>query len=188
MWSVNVFPKVIQLNSFHCSDRPKPIPKPKISDHYSIALPNKALSNFETTNVWRKIKQWPLAPNLREWQITRANVTRRVTFFSKMAFGEYRRVWRVLGKWFGECWRVWRVRATRLGESRRVWRVRATPLGECRRVWRVSHISENGRFGEYSNSLNSPASSHCLRKIQVLVMLYFSLFQDSANDFKQLKK
>ncbi len=40
-------------------------------------------------------KQWPLAPNLREWRITRANVARRVTFFSKMAFsnvgesGEY---------------------------------------------------------------------------------------------------
>jgi hypothetical protein len=30
-------------------------------------------------------KQWPLAPNSREWQITRANVARRVTFFSKMA-------------------------------------------------------------------------------------------------------
>ncbi len=82
-------------------------------------------------------KQWPLAPNLREWQITRANVARRVTFFSKMVFGECRQVWRVLGKWFGECWRVWRVRATRLGECWQVWRVRATWLGECWRVWRV---------------------------------------------------
>ncbi len=28
-------------------------------------------------------KQWPLAPNLPKWRITRANVSRRVTFFSK---------------------------------------------------------------------------------------------------------
>jgi hypothetical protein len=44
---------------------------------------------------WASLKQWPLAPNSREWQITRANVARQVTFFSKMAFGECRRVWRV---------------------------------------------------------------------------------------------
>jgi hypothetical protein len=84
-----------------------------------------------------EIKQWPLAPNSREWRITRANVARRVTFFSKMAFGKCRRVWQVLSKWFGECWRVWQVRTTRLGKCWRVWRVRATRLGECRRVWRV---------------------------------------------------
>jgi hypothetical protein len=65
---------------------------------------------------WVYNKQWPLAPNLQEWRITRANVARQVTFFSKMAFGKCRRVWQVLGKWFGECWRVWRVRATQLGE------------------------------------------------------------------------
>jgi hypothetical protein len=29
------------------------------------------------------IKQWPLAPNLPKWQITRANVLRRVTFLLK---------------------------------------------------------------------------------------------------------
>ena len=40
-------------------------------------------------------KQWPLAPNLRKWRITRANVSRQVTFLSKMAFGECGRVWRV---------------------------------------------------------------------------------------------
>jgi hypothetical protein len=28
-------------------------------------------------------KQWPLAPNSPKWRITRANVSRRVTFFSK---------------------------------------------------------------------------------------------------------
>jgi hypothetical protein len=41
------------------------------------------------------IKQWPLAPNSPKWQITRANVSRRVTIFSKMAFGECGRVWQV---------------------------------------------------------------------------------------------
>jgi hypothetical protein len=55
--------------------------------------------------------QWPLAPNSRDSLITRANVSRRVTFFSKMAFGECRRVWRVRAKQVGKCWRVWRVLA-----------------------------------------------------------------------------
>jgi hypothetical protein len=87
--------------------------------------------------LWIFFKQWPLAPNSQEWQITRANVSRRVTFFSKMAFGECPRVWRVRATRLGECRRVWRVRATRLGECRRVWRVRATRHGECRQVWQV---------------------------------------------------
>jgi hypothetical protein len=46
------------------------------------------------------LKQWPLAPNLRDSLITGANVLRRVTFFSKMAFGECRRV---RAKQVGEC-------------------------------------------------------------------------------------
>ena len=46
-------------------------------------------------------KQWPLAPNSRDSRVTRANLSRRVTFFLKTAFGE--------------CRRVWRVRPTRLG-------------------------------------------------------------------------
>jgi hypothetical protein len=75
--------------------------------------------------IWEITKQWPLAPNLQKWQITRANVSRRVTFFSKMAFGECRRVWRVLATWLGKCRRVWRVLAKLLGECRRVWRVLA---------------------------------------------------------------
>ena len=102
-------------------------------------------------------KQWPLAPNSQEWRITRANVARRVTFFSKMAFGECLRVWRVLGKWFGKCWRVWRVRVTRLGECWRVWRVRATRLGECWRVWRVratrlGNVGESGESAQHGSA------------------------------------
>ncbi len=42
---------------------------------------------------WVLPKQWPLAPNSRKWRITRANVSRRITFLSKMAFGECGRVW-----------------------------------------------------------------------------------------------
>jgi hypothetical protein len=61
-------------------------------------------------------KQWPLAPNLREWQITHANVSRRVTFFPEMAFGECGRVWRVQTKQVGECRQVWQVRAKQVGE------------------------------------------------------------------------
>jgi hypothetical protein len=78
-----------------------------------------------------KIKQWPLAPNSRDLLITCANVARRVTFFSKMAFGECRQVWRVRAKQVGKCRQVWRVRATRLGECPLVWRELAKPLDEC---------------------------------------------------------
>ena len=42
-------------------------------------------------------KQWPLAPNLRDSLITRANVSGRV--------------WRVRAKQVGECQRGWRVLA-----------------------------------------------------------------------------
>ncbi len=43
-------------------------------------------------------KQWLLVKLARVSQITRANLARRVTFFSKMAFGKFPRVWRVLPK------------------------------------------------------------------------------------------
>ena len=79
----------------------------------------------------RKTKQWPLAPNLRDSLINRANVSRRVTFFSKIAFGECQRVWRVRAKQVGECRRVWQVRANQVGECRQVWQVLANPLDEC---------------------------------------------------------
>jgi hypothetical protein len=77
-------------------------------------------------------KQWPLAPNLHDSLITRANVSRRVTFISKMAFWECRRVWRVRAKQVGEYRRVWRVRAKQVGKWQRVWQVRANQVSECR--------------------------------------------------------
>ncbi len=51
-------------------------------------------------------KQWPLAPNSPKWRITRANVSRQVTFFSKMANVERERMYRVRGNGWrmsGEC-------------------------------------------------------------------------------------
>jgi hypothetical protein len=56
--------------------------------------------------IWEIIKQWPLAPNSPKWQITRANVSRQVTFFSKMANVECERMYRVRGNGWrmsGEC-------------------------------------------------------------------------------------
>jgi hypothetical protein len=69
-------------------------------------------SNFEQftpTHIYNETKQWPLAPNSQKWRITRANVSRRVTFLSKMAFGECGRVWRA--SQMATFWRmrVWRV-------------------------------------------------------------------------------
>jgi hypothetical protein len=69
------------------------------------------------------IKQWPLAPNLRDSLKTCANWAWRVTFFSKMAFGECQRVWRVLpnclanvGK-SGESLPNWLANVSESGES-----------------------------------------------------------------------
>jgi hypothetical protein len=53
------------------------------------------------------LKQWPLAPHSPDSLITRVNLARWLIFFSKMAFGECRRVWGVLAKVLGKCWRVW---------------------------------------------------------------------------------
>jgi hypothetical protein len=44
------------------------------------------------------LKQWPLAPNSPKWQITRANVSRRVTKSLKKPFGECERMYRVRAK------------------------------------------------------------------------------------------
>ncbi len=40
-----------------------------------------------------------MATRRRDSRVTRVNLARRVTFISKMAIGECRRVWRVLAKW-----------------------------------------------------------------------------------------
>ncbi len=96
------------------------------------------------------IKQWPLAPNSREWRITRANVARRVTFFSKTAVGECWRVWRVLAKRLGEC--------CEFGESMQHGLANVGESGES-----VHHgLANVGEFGEYSPSLlaNVGASAH----------------------------
>ncbi len=85
------------------------------------------LKNNLVTLKWVVTKQWPLAPNLQEWQINCANVSRRFTFFPEMAFGECGRVWEVREKQVGECRQVWRVQAKQVGKCRRVWRVLAKP-------------------------------------------------------------
>ncbi len=82
-------------------------------------------------------KEWSFVPNSRDSRGTHTNSARRVTFFSKMAFGECRRVWRVRATRLGECRQFWQVRTTWLNKCWRVWRVRATRLNKCRRVWRV---------------------------------------------------
>jgi hypothetical protein len=67
-------------------------------------------------------KQWPLAPNLQEWRITRANVSRRVTFLSKMDFGKCGRVWRVPKMatfWRMRVWQVFKIKPGGLDWSRR---------------------------------------------------------------------
>ncbi len=83
--------------------------------------------------VWVEGKQWPLAPNSPKWRITRANVSRRVTFFSKMAFGECERMYRVRGKWLANVGRMYRVRGKWLANVGRMYRVRPKQVGNYRR-------------------------------------------------------
>jgi hypothetical protein len=52
-------------------------------------------SLFCIEDIYVKTKQWPLAPNSRKWQITRANVSNASHIFPEMTFGECGRVWRV---------------------------------------------------------------------------------------------
>ena len=133
------------LNLLRASKRPRRLMSTPI-------LRNKA--DIVGNSYCSGTKQWPLAPNSPKWRITRANVSNA----NANAFGECRRVRRVLGKRLGECRRVWRVRATRLGECWRVWRVRATRLGECRRVWRVRATrlgaSVHDKIGRFKHKLH----------------------------------
>ena len=117
----------MKQNNCVCSQNNK---KNEITPLSAIETKKKNIFN----KFWRKFKQWPLAPNSWDSLITRANVSRQVKFFSKMAFGECQRVW-----------------AKQVGKCPRVWRVRANPVGECWQVWKVQPIFKKGLFGEYSN-------------------------------------
>ncbi len=70
-------------------------------------------SFFAHWQTWTSLrvtfKQWQLTPNLGDSQITRANLARGVTFFSKMDCDECQQVLRVLAKRLGVCRGVWRV-------------------------------------------------------------------------------
>ena len=73
----------------------------KPSPYYWLRFEPKVLKQ----HLWWT-KQWPLAPNLPKWRITRANVSRRVTFLSKVANVEREQMYRVRGKWLanvGKC-------------------------------------------------------------------------------------
>jgi hypothetical protein len=91
-------------------------------------------------------------------------MSRRVTFFSKMAFGK--------------CLQVWRVRANQVGECRRVWRVLAKPLNEC---W---HKKDRLFYAQITyficikrsilHSLNSPNSCKtCLSQVWQILAKWF---------------
>ncbi len=86
---------------------------------------------------WEISKQWPLAPNSPNWRITRANVSRRVTFFSKVANVERERMYRVRGKWLANVGWMYRVRGNWLANVRRMYRVRGKWLANVRRMYRV---------------------------------------------------
>ncbi len=156
----------MKQNNCVCSQNNK---KNEITPLSAIETKKKNIFN----KFWRKTKQWPLAPNSRDSLITRANVSRQVTFFSKMAFGECQRVWRVWAKQVGESGESEQTRLANIGESGK-----SDPFSKrvflasirIRQKWRIS--------GEYSNSINSLSSGHCLRKHYVYSMksIYQSVY------------
>ncbi len=81
--------------------------------HHECALLFKfKFFTIQVETLCIKIKQWPLAPNSQKWQITCANVSRRVTFLSKIAFGDCGRIWRVPQMatfWWMRVWRVFKM-------------------------------------------------------------------------------
>ena len=88
----------------------------------------------------------------RVLRITRANLARRVTFFSKMAFGKFRRVWRVLSKPlanFGE-----------FGESEQNRLVNVGKFGESEQ----NRLANVGESGEYSPSTRHDKIGHFKHK------------------------
>jgi hypothetical protein len=78
--------------------------------------------------VYILFKQWLLATNLRDSQITRANLARQVTFFSKLAFGKCRRV---QAKVLGKCQRVWQVHKS-------AWQMLVSLASPRKSAWRMS--------------------------------------------------
>ncbi len=63
-----------------------------------ITVPSCILLIFHFLMDYVQTKQWLLSKLARVSQITRANLARRVKFFSNMTFGEFWRVWRVWAK------------------------------------------------------------------------------------------
>ncbi len=105
-----------------------------ISPMKMFTLNMHLLCKKSETNICKQIKQWPLAPNSPKWQITRANVSRRVTFLSKVANVEHERMYRVRGKWLanvGECIESgesgWRMSGECIESGESGWRM----SGEC---------------------------------------------------------
>jgi hypothetical protein len=123
--------------------------------------------NGPLTQVWLCSKEWPLAPNSRDSRVTHANLSRRVTFFSKMAFGE---CWRVLAS-VGESGESAQHGSANVGESGESLQTGLAKVGESgksqhqnetrrRRVREYSH--EYSQHFQNSHLQNSLASCHCL--------------------------
>ncbi len=143
------------------------------------------------------IKQWPLAPNLRKWQITRANVSNASHIFQKWPLATVGES----GESVTAFWRIWRI--FKLGHfkykkkiflgikrsslpspnspnspnslnslnslnTRQIRRREAQKFGGSLVFANSSTRQKRWIFGEYLNSLNSPASGHCL-----IIMLFW---------------
>ncbi len=136
-------------------------------------------------------KQWPLAPNLPKWQITRANVLRRVTFllntrqirqseciesglsrvanlgnlenFEARSFYIQKKIFLCIKRSslpspnlpnLPNSPNSLNTRQIRRSESQKFAQYSPNLPERVTKIWRI--------FGEYSNSLNLPASGHCL--------------------------
>jgi hypothetical protein len=77
-------------------------------------------------------KQWPLAPNSRDSLITRANVSRQVTFFFKNG------IWRMSASLASPSKTGWRMSASLVSPSKPGWRMSASLVSPSKPGWRMS--------------------------------------------------
>ncbi len=145
--------------------------------------------------IWVIFKQWPLAPNSRKSRITRANVWNASLIFQKLPLANVSES----GESVTAFWRIFKLgrfmykkiflgikwsslpspnlpnspNSLNLLNTHQICRRESQKFGGSLVFANSSTRQKRRIFGEYSNSLNSPASGHCL------VIFHFQIFKSS---------
>jgi hypothetical protein len=100
--------------------------------------------------LWVQTKQWPLAPNLRDSLITRANVSGESHFFQEWPLANVSES--------GESEQNRLANVNEFSETNPISKRVILASTQICQKWQIS--------GEYSNSINSLSSGHCLVQTQ----------------------